>query len=48
MNKKTGNDLFIVDSSIVEAIASGKIKRRIYTKKKFHAKAYITKTGSRM
>ena len=28
--------------AIVEAITSGKIKCRIYTKKKFHAKAYIT------
>ena len=26
----------------MQAIASGKIKCRVYTKKKFHAKAYIT------
>ena len=40
--EKLKNDFLTGVPSIVEAIASGKIKCRIYTKKKFHAKAYIT------
>jgi SNF2 family DNA or RNA helicase len=40
--EKLKNDFLNGVPSIVEAIASGKIKCRIYTKKKFHAKAYIT------
>lgn len=39
--KKTNDFLTGVDQ-IVEAISSGKIKCRVYNKKKFHAKAYIT------
>lgn len=40
--EKLKNDFLIGVPSIVDAIASGKILCRIYTKKKFHAKAYIT------
>ena len=40
--EKLKNDFLTGVPSIVDAIASGKIKCRIYTKKKFHAKAYIT------
>jgi SNF2 family DNA or RNA helicase len=40
--EKLKNDFLNGVPAIVEAIASGKIKCRIYTKKKFHAKAYIT------
>ena len=40
--EKQKNDFLTGVPAIVEAIASGKIKCRIYTKKKFHAKAYIT------
>jgi hypothetical protein len=40
--EKQKNDFLTGVPAIVEAINSGKIKCRIYTKKKFHAKAYIT------
>lgn len=40
--EKLKNDFLAGVPAIVEAIASGRIKCRIYTKKKFHAKAYIT------
>ena len=40
--EKLKNDFLTGVAAIVQAIASGKIKCRIYTKKKFHAKAYIT------
>jgi superfamily II DNA or RNA helicase len=40
--EKLKNDFLIGVEHIVEAIASGKIKCRVYAKKKFHAKAYIT------
>ena len=40
--EKLKNDFLLGVPAIVEAIASGKIVCRIYTKKKFHAKAYIT------
>ena len=40
--EKQKNDFLTGVPAIVEAITSGKIKCRIYTKKKFHAKAYIT------
>ena len=40
--EKLKNDFLTGVAAIVEAVASGKIKCRIYTKKKFHAKAYIT------
>lgn len=40
--EKQKNDFLNGVPAIVEAITSGKIKCRIYTKKKFHAKAYIT------
>ena len=40
--EKLKNDFLLGVPAIVDAIASGKIMCRIYTKKKFHAKAYIT------
>ncbi len=40
--EKLKNDFLDGVPAIVEAIANGTIKCRIYTKKKFHAKAYIT------
>ncbi len=40
--EKQKNDFLTGVGQIVEAIGSGKIKCRVYTKKKFHAKAYIT------
>lgn len=40
--EKQKNDFLIGVGEIVKAIASGKILCRVYTKKKFHAKAYIT------
>lgn len=41
-NEKLKNDFLTGVPAIVAAIASGKIACRIYTRKKFHAKAYIT------
>lgn len=40
--EKQKNDFLIGVDQIVQAIASGKIQCRVYVKKKFHAKAYIT------
>jgi superfamily II DNA or RNA helicase len=40
--EKQKNDFLIGVGEIVKALASGKILCRVYTKKKFHAKAYIT------
>lgn len=40
--EKQKNDFLTGVGQIVEAISSGKIKCRVYNKKKFHAKAYIT------
>ena len=40
--EKLKNDFLLGVPAIVVALASGKIMCRIYTKKKFHAKAYIT------
>ncbi len=40
--EKQKNDFLTGVDQIVQAIASGKIQCRIYAKKKFHAKAYIT------
>ncbi len=40
--EKQKNDFLKGVPAIVDAITSGKIKCRVYTKKKFHAKAYIT------
>lgn len=40
--EKQKNDFLAGVPAIVDAVASGKIKCRVYTKKKFHAKAYIT------
>lgn len=40
--EKQKNDFLTGVPAIVDAITSGKIKCRVYTKKKFHAKAYIT------
>ncbi|MDD2610903.1 MAG: helicase-related protein [Giesbergeria sp.] len=40
--EKTKNDFLTGVPAIVQALASGQIKCRVYTKKKFHAKAYIT------
>ena len=41
-SEKKKNDFLTGVDQIVEAISSGKIKCRVYNKKKFHAKAYIT------
>ena len=40
--EKQTNDFLTGVDDIVKAVASGKIQCRVYTKKKFHAKAYIT------
>lgn len=40
--EKQKNDFLIGVQEIVKAIRNGKILCRVYTKKKFHAKAYIT------
>lgn len=40
--EKQKNDFLTGVDQIVQAIASGKIQCRVYAKKKFHAKAYIT------
>lgn len=40
--EKSRNDFLTGVPAIVEALAEGKIACRIYNKKKFHAKAYIT------
>lgn len=40
--EKQKNDFLTGVDQIVQAIASGKIMCRVYAKKKFHAKAYIT------
>jgi SNF2 family DNA or RNA helicase len=40
--EKQKNDFLTGVDQIVQAIASGKIQCRVYVKKKFHAKAYIT------
>lgn len=40
--EKLKNDFLTGVPAIVEAISQGKIKCRVYVKKKFHAKAYIT------
>lgn len=41
-SEKETNDFLEGVPAIVKAIASGKISSRVYKKKKFHAKAYIT------
>lgn len=41
-NEKEKNDFLKGVPAILEAIKQGKIECRVYTKKKFHAKAYIT------
>jgi superfamily II DNA or RNA helicase len=41
-NEKEKNDFLKGVPSILEAIKQGKIECRVYAKKKFHAKAYIT------
>lgn len=40
--EKTKNDFLSGVPAILQAVAAGKIRCRVYTKKKFHAKAYIT------
>lgn len=40
--EKLKNDFLMGVPAIIAGLASGQIKCRIYTKKKFHAKAYIT------
>ena len=40
--EKTKNDFLSGVPAIVDAVVQGKIVCRVYTKKKFHAKAYIT------
>lgn len=41
-NEKEKNDFLNGVDAIVEALKSGKIECKVYTKNKFHAKAYIT------
>jgi superfamily II DNA or RNA helicase len=41
-SEKESNDFLVGVPAIVEALRSGKITCRVYKKKKFHAKAYIT------
>ena len=41
-SEKSENDFLEGVPAIVDAIRSGKIEARVYRKKKFHAKAYIT------
>lgn len=41
-HEKERNDFLIGVAAIVEGIRAGKIECRVYAKKKFHAKAYIT------
>lgn len=40
--EKEGNDFLLGARAIVEAMEAGKIQCRVYAKRKFHAKAYIT------
>jgi len=40
--EKEGNDFLIGVPAIVDAVRKGQVECRIYTKDKFHAKAYIT------
>ncbi len=46
--EKETNDFLSGVEAIVEAMKSGKIEARVYAKKKFHAKAYITHARSRV
>ena len=39
---KEGNDFLVGVDAVIDALKSGKIECRLYKKKKFHAKAYIT------
>jgi superfamily II DNA or RNA helicase len=41
-NEKEANDLLTGAAAIVQAMQQGKIQCRVYAKRKFHAKAYIT------
>ena len=41
-NEKESNDFLVGVPAIVAALKSNKIECRVYRKKKFHAKAYIT------
>jgi len=41
-NEKESNDLLAGTAAIVQAMHQGKIQCRVYAKRKFHAKAYIT------
>ena len=41
-NEKESNDLLAGAAAIVQAMRQGKIQCRVYAKRKFHAKAYIT------
>ncbi|MCH7908235.1 MAG: hypothetical protein IIB38_01310, partial [Candidatus Hydrogenedentes bacterium] len=45
-DEKVVNDFLAGVPAIVEALRSGQIKARVYTKAKFHAKAYITHAKS--
>jgi len=40
--EKETNDMLVGTAAIVEAMRQGKIQCRVYAKRKFHAKAYIT------
>jgi len=42
-NEKESNDLLAGTAAIVQAIRQGKPQCRVYAKRKFHAKAYITR-----
>ena len=43
--EKETNDMLAGTVAIVEAMRQGKIQCRVYAKRKFHAKAYITQIG---
>ena len=46
--EKEGNDFLHGVAAIVEAMQKGQIEARVYARKKFHAKAYITHARSRV
>jgi hypothetical protein len=46
-SEKESNDLLAGAAAIVQAMQQGKIQCRVYAKRKFHAKAYITHPSNR-
>jgi superfamily II DNA or RNA helicase len=44
--EKEANDMLVGAASVVQALRQGKIQCRVYAKRKFHAKAYITHSKS--